>query len=123
MDQDKKLPKTKRVFRKKFIKNKIENLKVIHLGCCGGLLDESSIKNFKKNFIKEDDTHYQFSKYAKEISGLDISQNKIEFYFAENEQIKSNSFINFIVGRFGRIFSFIFNQFSQDLALIAKTKE
>ena len=46
-----------------------------------------------------------------------------EFYFAENEGTKSESFINFIGGRFGRIFSFIFKQFSQDLALIAKLKE
>ena len=231
MDQDKKLPKTTRVFRKEFIINKIKNLKVMHIGCTGGLLDEDSIKQYKKNFIKEDDTHYQFTKYAKEISGLDISQNKIEFYknnnmpgkyylsditskdflhedtydvvifaniiehldnvaqslqnikkmlnqngqliittnnafdikgflkmfmnyesvhkehtayysystlkrvlemngyyitefhFAENEGRKSETFINFIGDRFGRIFSFIFKQFSQDLVLIAKAKK
>ena len=48
---------------------------------------------------------------------------KFRFFFAENEGGKSESFINTVGNHFGRIFSFIFNQFSQDLILIAKIKE
>ena len=48
---------------------------------------------------------------------------KFRFFFAENEGGKSESFINTVGNRFGRIFSFIFKQFSQNLVVIAKIKK
>jgi len=85
MEKNHKLPRSaKRVMRKKFVIEKIKDKKIMHIGCTGGLLDDYSVNLYKKNFIKEDDTHYKFSKYAKEISGMDISSAKIEFYKKNN---------------------------------------
>jgi|TARA_B110000114_G_C15051225_1_gene381336 2-polyprenyl-3-methyl-5-hydroxy-6-metoxy-1,4-benzoquinol methylase len=85
MEKNHKLPSSaKRVLRKKFVIDKIIDKNVLHVGCTGGLLDELSINQYKKEFIKENDTHYKFSKVAKEISGLDISPDKIEFYKNNN---------------------------------------
>ena len=99
MDRNRKLPKTTQVLRKKFVCDKILNKEIMHIGCTGGLLDEVSIKEYPKSFIKEEDTHFIFSKFANEISGLDISEDKILFYKQSNmpgkyyvSDITSNNF-------------------------------
>jgi|APSaa5957512535_1039671.scaffolds.fasta_scaffold81305_1 SAM-dependent methyltransferase len=82
-----KIPKTIRVKRKKFITEYINNKTVIHIGCTGGLLGPDNEKVHIENYNKLEDTHYIFSKFSKELSGLDISKSKIEF-------LKSQGFNN-----------------------------
>ena len=72
------LPKTTLVNRKEYIINACKGKSVIHLGCTGGLLDESSVNEYIQNFDKLNDTHSKIASVAKKITGLDISEDKIE---------------------------------------------
>lgn len=78
MRETNKLPKTTLVNRKEFICNECKDKSVIHLGCTGGLLDKHSIEEYINNFDKTNDTHSKIANYAKDLTGLDISAEKIE---------------------------------------------
>jgi SAM-dependent methyltransferase len=90
MNNSRKIPKTTQVKRKNFIIDYIKNKDVIHIGCAGGLLGEENELRHIENYYKLEDTHYLFSKSAKKISGIDISQKKIDF-------LKSQGFENLYV--------------------------
>ena len=74
MDSKRKIPKTIRVKRKKFLEDYIKNKNVMHVGCTGGLLGEENEIVHIKNYNLLEDTHYKLSKSAKSISGIDISK-------------------------------------------------
>jgi SAM-dependent methyltransferase len=90
MINSRKIPKTIQVKRKDFINNQIKDKSVMHIGCTGGLLGEENELEHINNYNKLEDTHYLFSKSAKEISGIDISKKKIDF-------LKSQDFENLYV--------------------------
>ena len=79
MDYSRKIPKTSRVKRKKFLIDEIRGKNVMHIGCTGGLLGNDNEEIHIKNYNKLNDTHYLLSESAKKISGIDISKKKIEF--------------------------------------------
>ena len=79
MELIRKLPKTIQVKRKKFVIDYIKDKEVIHIGCTGGLLGDVEEQNHINSYNKLTDTHYLFSQSARKISGIDISENKINF--------------------------------------------
>ena len=79
MDSRRKIPKTIRVKRKRFLEDYIKNKNVMHVGCTGGLLGEENEIVHIQNYNLLEDTHYKLSKSAKSISGIDISKKKIDF--------------------------------------------
>ena len=92
MRNSNKLPKTTLVKRKEFIYKVCKGKSVIHLGCTGGLLNEKSVDEYIQNFDKLNDTHSKIASVAKKITGLDISEDKIEI------MKKLNVPGNFVVG-------------------------
>ena len=78
MDKRNVLPKCELKARKKFLIDLCVGKKVMHIGCTGGLLDEKSIEKYSKDFDLSKDTHSKLAAVASEISGIDISEEKIE---------------------------------------------
>jgi SAM-dependent methyltransferase len=77
MDKRNVLPKFALKARKKFLFELCTDKKVMHIGCTGGLLDDEAIKKYSNEFDQMKDTHSRLAAVAKEISGMDISEEKI----------------------------------------------
>ena len=88
MDSKRKIPKTIRVKRKRFLEDYIKNKNVMHVGCTGGLLGEENENVHIQNYNLFEDTHYKLSKSAKSISGIDISKKKKKNRFFKKSRLQ-----------------------------------
>ena len=83
MDPRQFLPKSPRAERTEFLLDCARTRSVVHIGCCGGLLDADSVRDYAASAELADSLHGKLATVAHDLCGVDISAKKIRRMRAE----------------------------------------